>query len=226
MDIEKIIAEVLRRIEAKMSEVENKVETDLNRPAVLVISQLYHQGCKPLSRIDFLNRSYKIDYAIDSKFTLLPKDYDIIVAVDLDDTNLSKLSMGIFDNPYLETVHKALLEGKEIIMASNSLEFMANKDKESSLFYRFFEEKLDILKKWGIRFKTEDEIINYLKAKINITHDKGQISGKRQLVTEAVVREAMGKSENKIAISQKALVTDLARELAANNGITIVRMED
>lgn len=228
MDIDKIVAEVLKRIEERLSE-EMQEEENINGERVLVISRLYHQGCHPLQNMESLKGDYIFDYAVNSKYQNCIDDYKLVVVTDLDNNSLSKLSSGIFDTPYLALIHKAILMGKEILLAKESLEFYEHRDTEPVTFFNFFQDKVKVLEGWGINVSSDEEILADLKARLNTSHFNKEVRGKdlrKRVVTESDIKETMNERQTSITVLPRTIITDIAKECAVKNGIDIFVYEE
>lgn len=222
MDMEKLVAEIVKRVEEILR---------AQRSKVLVITRLNHQGCQVIKNRQTISEEYKTHYAIDSQYEVNPKEYEEIIIYDLDNENLSKITLGIFDNSYLRLINKCLLLGKKITLVKDDIEIFKYKDTVQDKFSEFFKDKIDILLQWGMNLDTEEEILNRLsmgnsQEKLVRDHREKKEQVKENLLTKKVVTErdvedSFREGNKKIFIGEKTLVTDMAREYAQKKGISI-----
>lgn len=166
MEINDLIAEIVRLVESKL---DNEMQRDkiAKRDKILVINRFYHQDCNPLKYMQSFDDIYEFDYAKNSGFRNNPADYDLVLVADVDDSVLSQIAAGIFDDAYLSLLHKSILFGKNIIISKDSIEFYQYSDTEPMAFNDYFQAKADLIKSWGIKIFSDKEISEFLKLKKN-----------------------------------------------------------
>ena len=135
MDIEKIIAEVLRRLETEIVSNAAGKRDDESKAKVLLISKERSRGHHLSEKINTLQAHYSIEYAEDTR---LKDAHQIVIIADLDDSGLAKVTSGIFDEAYLAAMHEAMLKGKDILLNKDSLEIFRNKDTAPFAFFKFY----------------------------------------------------------------------------------------
>ena len=207
MDIEKIIAEVLRRLETEIVSNAAGKRDDESKAKVLLISRERSRGHHLSEKINTLQAHYSIEYAED---TCLKDAHQIVILADLDDSGLAKVTSGIFDEAYLAVMHEAMLKGK---------------DTAPFAFFKFYEKKLEILEAWGIQVLSSDGIMDYLKAGSGKDSLSREIYGKnlmKRVVTERDIREALEEGQKVVTVLPHTIITDIAKETAAKEGVDIV----
>ena len=222
MDIEKIIAEVLRRLETEIVSNAAGKRDDEGKAKVLLISKERSRGHHLSEKINTLQAHYRIEYAED---TSLKDAHQIAIIADLDDSGLAKMTSGIFDEAYLAAIHEAILKGKDILLNKDSLEIFRSKDTAPFAFFKFYEKKLEVLEAWGIQVLSLDEILDYLKAGSDKDCIGREIYGKnlmKRVVTDRDIREALEERQKVVTVLPHTIITDIAKETAAKEGVDIV----
>ena len=222
MDIEKIIAEVLRRLETEIVSNAAGKRDDESKAKVLLISKERSRGHHLSEKINTLQAHYSIEYAED---TCLKDAHQIVIIADLDDSGLAKVTSGIFDEAYLAAMHEAMLKGKDILLNKDSLEIFRNKDTAPFAFFKFYEKKLEILEAWGIQVLSSDGIMDYLKAGSGKDSLSREIYGRnlmKRVVTDRDIRETLEEGQKVVTVLPHTIITDIAKETAAKEGVDIV----
>lgn len=223
MEINDLIAEIVRLVESKL---DNEMQRDkiAKRDKILVINRFYHQDCNPLKYMQSFDDIYEFDYAKNSGFRNNPADYDLVLVADVDDSVLSQIAVGIFDDAYLSLLHKSILFGKNIIISKDSIEFYQYSDTEPMAFNDYFQAKADLIKSWGIKIFSDKEISEFLKLKKIKSHSKNQVLGKdlrKRAVTKKDIIDALDENQASITILPNTIVTHIAKEFADENKIKI-----
>ena len=226
MEINDLIAEIVRLVESKL---DNEMQRDkiAKRDKILVINRFYHQDCNHPRRHGWtwrIDDIYEFDYAKNSGFRNNPADYDLVLVADVDDSVLSQIAAGIFDDAYLSLLHKSILFGKNIIISKDSIEFYQYSDTEPMAFNDYFQAKADLIKSWGIKIFSDKEISEFLKLKKIKSHSKNQVLGKdlrKRAVTKKDIIDALDENQASITILPNTIVTHIAKEFADENKIKI-----
>ena len=152
---------------------------------------------------------------------------------------MSKLTSGIFDNPYLKLIGSCIMQGKDIAVVEDDIEFLQYQDTAPAAFLAMFNHKLDTLREWGLEVRTLDDLTVSLcghddtggpvkaeKPADNVTAQTASepISGSvitKKALTEADVINANFRHQNEILVSGNTIVTEVAEDYARKNGITI-----
>lgn len=223
MEINDLIEEIVRRVEIKL---ENEMQRNkiCKRDKILVINRFYHQDCNPLKYMQSFDGIYEFDYAKNSRFQNNPDNYDLVLVADVDNSVLSKIASGIFDDEYLSLLHKSILLGKNIIISKDSIEFYQYYDTEPTAFLNYFQTKADLIKSWGIKIFSDKEISEFLKLEKIKSHSKYQVHGKdlrKRVLTKKDIIDALDESQASITILPNTIVTHIAEEFANENKINI-----
>ena len=118
-----------------------------------------------------------------------------------------------------------MLKGKDILLNKDSLEIFRNKDTAPFAFFKFYEKKLEILEAWGIQVLSLDEIMDYLEAGSDKDSPSREIYGRnlmKRVVTDRDIRETLEEGQKVVTVLPHTIITDIAKETAAKEGVDIV----
>ena len=236
MEITKLIGEIVRRVELAIIKHET---AKTPKRKVLIISKNLNQSCPDLINNQKLIESCDVDSVDNNTQQVNLEGYAKVLICDLDNDSLSKLTSGIFDNPYLKLIGSCIMQGKDIAIVEDDIEFLQYRDTAPAAFLAMFNHKLDTLREWGLEVRTLDDLTVSLcghddtcgpvkadKPAENVTaqtaseHVSGSVVTKKAL-TEADVINANFRHQNEILVSGNTIVTEVAEDYARKNGITI-----
>ncbi|MDD6153994.1 MAG: hypothetical protein PUB39_00255 [Eubacteriales bacterium] len=156
MNLEKLIAEIVRRVEYAILKVESAKE---DKPKILVISKAVNKGVSDLENNQRLTSCFDVD-GFDSEGQPVDlESYKKVVIADLDNESLSKLTLGIFDNPYLKLIGSCIMQGKDISIVEDDIEFLKYRKTAPKSFLDMFSNKLNTLKDWGMDVRSLDDLV-------------------------------------------------------------------
>jgi ethanolamine utilization protein len=247
LNFEKLIGEIVRRVEYAILKFESGKE---NKPKILVISKDLNEGTSEIKNNQKLNSCFNVDGFDMSGQQVDLESYNKVVIADLDNESLSKLTLGIFDNPYLKLIGSCIMQGKDISIVEDDIEFLKYRDTAPKSFLQMFEHKLNTLKDWGMDVRSLDDLVVTLCANPDKlcsasvgggadnavkrqeisesrTEDKTETNDNsgdvfmRRVLSETDVIGAKMDSRKEIRISSRTIVTEVAKECAHKNGIKI-----
>ena len=226
MDKDKLVDMILKAVENRLenvSEETESVDTEVteipdNRPKILVMTRINH-SCHHCFRGD---EKIAENYAVQCSYDQLSEpdltEISEIFVRNMDIESLAKLTSGIPDSPYLKVISRAILEGKKITIILDDLDLYKYRDTAPKAYLAMLKEKVEILKSWGIRIEKEDAAVKRLSG--GKEECEGYLIEKRVL-TETDIKRAYNEGNSEILIKEKTIVTDMAKEYAERNAITI-----
>ena len=236
MEITKLIGEIVRRVELAIIKHET---AKAPKRKVLVISKDLNQSCPDLINNKNLIESCNVDSVDNNTQQVNLEGYAKVLICDLDNDSLSKLTSGIFDNPYLKLIGSCIMQGKDIAVVEDDIEFLQYQDTAPAAFLAMFNHKLDTLREWGLEVRTLDDLTVSLcghddpgdpvKAEKPASSVAAQTAPEpvsssvitKKALTEADVINANFRHQSEILVSQGTIVTEVASDYARKNGITI-----
>lgn len=233
MDITKLIGEIVKRVELAIIKHET---AKTPKRKVLIISKDLNQSCPDLINNKNLIESCEVNKVDINAQQVNLEGYAKVLICDLDNDSLSKLTSGIFDNPYLKLIGSCIMQGKDIAIVEDDIEFLQYKETAPQAFLAMFNHKLDTLREWGLEVRTLDDLTVSLcsnddsgdsekKAAAQTAPKKvsGSVVTKKAL-TEADVINANFKHQNEILVSENTIVTEVAYDYARRHRITITKV--
>jgi ethanolamine utilization protein len=234
LEITKLIAEIVRRVELSIIKHET---AKAPKRKVLIVSKDLNQSCPDLVKNQNLKDCCDVDSVDNNAQQVNLEGYSKVIVCDLDNDSLSKLTSGIFDNPYLKLIGSCIMQGKDIAIVEDDIEFLQYQETAPKPFLAMFNNKLDTLREWGIEIRSLDDLTVALcqpgdtvgatkkdDAKTAPEHNSGSIIKKRAL-TEADVINANFKHLKEILVYEGTLVTEVASDYAKKHGITITLVQ-
>ena len=150
----------------------------------------------------------------------LEKNFDIreeaekIVVSEISLKDLAEISQGIYSGDESRKLLYSLLEGKELILAEEGIEWRKFTSAPLKLQekYRSYEKSLE---GYGVKILKRMEIREYLEERKNC------FTGK--LLDLRTLKNSFNKNDNMIEVSEETTITELAKEYAAVNNIKITK---
>lgn len=237
MDIDKLVDEIMFKVKSQLDSLgkggqekySEKISEDganqtIDRPGLLLISRLYHQGCSVIPLDKQIRRFYRVDNSIDSRHEINPGRYEEVIICDLDNDSLSKLSMGIFDTPYLKIIEKSVMLGKIITIPAEEVEFLKYRKTAPCTFVQMMNSRLNIIKSWKIQICPLKELTDRLIKNCCEQGTVGGIKGKpllKKIVTKKDLIEARRSGYTEITIKNSTILTDVACEYIREKNIKL-----
>ena len=233
MDITKLIGEIVRRVELAIIKHET---AKMPKRKVLVISRDLNQSCPEVISNKDLIESCDVNSVDGNTQQVNLEGYAKVLICDLDNDSLSKLTSGIFDNPYLKLIGSCIMQGKDIAVVEDDIEFLQYQDTAPKAFLAMFNHKLDTLREWGLEVRTLDDLTVSLcghddpagPEKTPPQTAQKPVSGSvvtKKALTEADVINANFRHQKEILVSENTIVTEVAEDYGRKHGITITRVQ-
>lgn len=163
--------------------------------------------------ISILGNDSIIREELEKKFEI-SKTSKKIVVTDLDIKELVSLSQGSYSSEKAEEILNALLEGKDIFLIQEGIQWRKFKNIPLELENRYlsYEEQL---KKYGVRLIKRLELLEELEE--HKKYYNGKVLDVKQLKLNVNL------AEKKIIVSNETKITELAKEYASINNIEIIK---
>lgn len=216
-------------------------------PGLLILTADHGTRCDSAFQCSKLNANYNVECALYKEYAVNIDDYDVVIAYTLTNELLGKLANGIFDDNYTRLFGKALLSGKKIYVPKEEVELYEYKTVAPKPYYHKIASNLKLLEDSGVVVAPMEKLAEILvggcvaDCKVDAKpEDKVEapepvavpaaepavssgleVTIAKRLITEGDIRSNL--KADRIIIDNKALLTDLAKELAAKEKITILR---
>lgn len=237
-----LIDQIVTRVAEKLAQVEQKSCDEQNdgKPGLLILTQEHGSRCHQMLESSALRENYSTTCALTQDYRCDVADYDAVILYGLTNEALAKIVTGACDTPYTRLASRALLLGKRMFVPKEEVELYRYAATAPAVYYSMLEEKLKILTASGAVICPEDELENRIlgsdaartsqkecsagrDAPKNTVRPAKELTISKKVVTERDIIALKEGNVTRIHVSEKAILTDLARDLAKSRGIEIVR---
>lgn len=228
MDDKGLVDEILNRVLDKMNSIQPPKAPD-HKPKLLILSREHGSRCHELLESTRLLEHYFTEYPLVTSDDCRLEDYEAVILFNLDNNVLSKLSSGICDSPFLNLASKAILNGMKIYVPMEEVELFKYEDTAPKAFYSMMLEKVNFLKSCGMIFckmdRLEGVIFRKTQREDSVPAIQSSITIHKKVVTEKDVERAHTDGATVICITNKAILSDLAKDYARSRNIRFQRGE-
>lgn len=240
MNQQALIEEIVARVTAKLSAIDDEPKEHKiadNRPGLLILTQNHSDVCHRFYESGPLGKRYRIGCALLENYAIDLDDYDTVILFDLNNETLGKLASGIFDSPYTKLAGQAILSGKRIYIAAEQIELYSYQDTAPHAYYAMMQQKLALLMESGLVICRMSDLENCILGSRGgntaettcIPYAQTAESTRveyhldKRVITERDIVQAYTVKANCIYIPAKSIVTDLAKDYARSQGISLIR---
>lgn len=234
-----LIDQVVARVIQKVRDAQTAASPQ-GKPGLLILAQEHGERCHEMMASAALQERYATKCALEESNQCSLESVEAVVLYQLTNEALAKLSSGICDTPYTDLAARALLLGKQIYVPQEEVELYRYASTAPAVYYAMLEEKLRILTASGVVVCPQAELENVIlqkapapQAELSCRNAKtagnsAAPSGAEHTLNKRAVTEQdlfALKKENitRVRISANAILTDLAKEFAGRNSMTILR---
>lgn len=165
----------------------------------------------PMKKLIFLGEDELLKNHLEKSFLLNESEGEKIILSTLSLKNLINLSMGNYSDEYEKIILEFLLQGKEIYVVREGLEYLKYPQGPSKLLNKYIN-SLKELENFGVKvFKRENIIDELLNTSIYYSEKVLNVNTLRKI------------SKDKIYVSKETLITDLGKEYIRENNISVIK---
>ncbi len=245
MDLKELVEQIAVKVAERISELEEASELEVTscgelcqKPKLLILTEDHGTACHELLENESLKHKYEMICSLNDESQDL-QQFDKIVLGSLSNSSLGKITEGIGDTPFTALVIRSILMGKQIIVPNEAMELFQYRETAPKLYYGMMMEKLEFLKNIGIQFCIGDQLEPMIFGDGCVTEKNSMakedskalyqpcdnisdnsVKFTKRIITERDIREAYEQHATQICISEKTIITDLAREYAEQKGIS------
>lgn len=165
------------------------------------------------SKIQFIGADTILKNDIES-ICIIDENADKIVVSELGIKDMIDLSMGNYNTENSKKILFSILEGKEVIISKEGVEWRKISTIPSKLQTKYESYEKELLN-FGVKFVERMNIKNHLENKANYFTDK--------ILDMKTIKNNFGTSGSVITIGKDTIVTELAKEYSMQNNIKIVK---
>ena len=243
MDMEALVEEIMRRVSAQLEnekpcEACSKICTpDVERPSeqkpkLLVLAPEHGTRCHRLLEDAELTKAFRTECALQAEHACRIEDYEAVVLYGLTNEALAALAGGMCLSPYTKLAQQAILCGKQVFLPEEEVELFRYQKTAPPAYYRMLLSQLEFLQRCGVTVGPESRLKEQILSRRTgrstgktmgeeASTQKSWRNGKKKVLTERDVREAERKGEIVLEVRRGMIVTDLAKEYAAEHQIVL-----
>lgn len=223
MDIDVLVKEVYKRVQEKLAGLQ---------PKLLLLTG--ENSCPPIASCQELADSYQLVSIPAAESACDLDGYEAVVACGLSNDFLGRIANGILSDGYTKSFGEALLSGKPIYLPEEEIELFKYKGVHTPYYNRLLA-NLRILEESGVKIIPAKKLAAVL-CKGNETQP--ECAGKevseadspgreiqicKRVITEKDIMAAHNEKANIIIVGERAIFTDLAKEYAGKQKISVIR---
>lgn len=229
---------------------EKKPDGRHSLPGLLILTAEHGSECHRMLEHEKLKEKYQTRCALLSEYQCSVADCEAVIACSMTNEALGKITHGIFDSGYTRMFGEAILSGKKIFIPEEEIELYRYRDTAPKPFYGCLEANLEVLKASGVVIApfaripelllqetcadlTETGSCQKEKPQESCGRDSGTETEKKikeatllkKIITERDMAALGNEKIQLVHVSEKAILTDLAKEYAARHKMVVRREE-
>ncbi|NCB63732.1 MAG: hypothetical protein EOM52_08995 [Clostridia bacterium] len=240
MDMNTLIDQILARVAEKVSEAECAPCGcgcgNADQPKLLILTHEHGEHCHQMLESEKLRERYATECALLQDYQVDMANYEAVILYGLSNDALGKIAAGVCDTPFTCLASQAILMGKRIFVPTEEVELYRYASTAPAAYYAMMEEKLKLLTASGVvicsKANLEGAVLSGAPAPVcgpcspisaapKCAEKECRLS--KKVITERDISAARESGASRLVVGGKAILTDLARDMAKTRGIEIVR---
>lgn len=237
MDMNTLIDQILARVAAKIAETEAAPCACVGeKTKLLILTREHGEHCHQMLESAKLGERYATECALMNDYQVEMADYDAVILYGLTNDALGKLANGVCDTPFTCLASQAILMGKRVFVPTEEVELYRYASTAPAAYYAMMEEKLKLLTASGVvicsKANLESAVLSGAPAPVcgpcspvaaapQRVEKECKLS--KKVITERDISAAKEAGATRLVVSGKAILTDLARDMAKARGVAVVR---
>lgn len=230
-----LLDEIMAKVLAKIESTGLEDVCSQSKPKLMILTQKHGEACHKLYENEKLLQCYQIDCAQLADCDMDPAGYEAVVMLDLTNDALSAIAGGHAENGFSRLAINSILLGKKIYVPTQAIELFNYEATAPKAFFAMMKSKLDFLLSCGVTFCDLNELETLLCGSPAAAEAKpaarpaereacnAEITLSKRVITERDVTQAVQGCAKRILIGEKAIVTDLAKDYAREQGVSFIR---
>lgn len=226
------------------------------KPGLLILTQDHGTVCHATLESEAIKARYHTDCALMHHYDVELDAYEAVVLFNLSCDAMAALASGACDSAYTRLASKAILSGKKVYVPTEEVELYQYKETAPAAYYNMMQQKLDLLVASGVVICAQASLEQVIlgnaspvpaaaapvcaaapaepapapapaaSAPAAACCEERSVRVNKRVLTEKDLIEANMSGVTEVHISEKTIVTALAKDAAKDRGMTIVRDED
>ena len=149
--------------------------------------------------------------------------FSLIVIPTLSCAMAAKLGLGMADTPCAYLVFQAMLRRNRIVATSDGFEISSESEIPSEIS-KLGQNYIETLSRFGVQFVTTDRLAETILSNGTRRFSPADAMGGQNIITASVIA-GLAPDVHEFGYTNPAIITPLARDLAARKGIRLVEMD-
>lgn len=174
MDREHLVDLIVARVQQKIGEYQKEssnaptveerkgAQDKKELPGLLILSQHSIEGCKSLTDHPQLNQHFQISMKKAETREMSLSGVEVLLLLDLDNAELTRIAEGFCDTPYAALVMKAFLGGKKVYVPHDQIELFSYRQTAPAAYYGMLRDKLSFLENCGLKICDSEHLAESL----------------------------------------------------------------
>ncbi|MDO5115006.1 MAG: hypothetical protein Q4D58_02775 [Synergistaceae bacterium] len=230
MNYDDLVLEIVNRVSDKLQnqELNGSAASRPGKARLLVLAREDGPLCQQFRSAPALLERYDVESSFSQQYAGDIREYSAVVLFNMDCGSLAKIASGIEDTPYTEAAVRAILLGKKLWLPKEAVEIYGYMMTAPQPYYEMMLKKLEFLQRSNVTICGYDELLPLLLELTSAPRPEPQPRAgcariEKRVVTERDINAAYCGGAGSVSIPQRAIVTDMAKEYAANHGVEIIR---
>ncbi|MEA4988744.1 MAG: hypothetical protein VB095_11840 [Anaerovorax sp.] len=239
MEWNELVDEIAVRVKKKLDE-QSSLECQASlkeckpKKRLLILSPDHSDSCHELWDCMNSNQEWSVECALAKNYDCDIETVNTVVLRKVSNERLVKIANGIGDTPLTALAIQAILMGKKVIIPTEELELLSYQKTAPIAYYDHMLQYVALLKRSGVQLCDKERLYSVIcdqeecskescrnnEQPSNSNRDKEVLRVVKRVVTERDIHEAYAKQITEFQISEKTIVTDLAKDYARERGIT------
>ena len=244
MNHDDLVLEIIKRVNDKMNKAEQCAQDaccSCRKPQLLIAAKEDCDMCRELRAAPALTEKYQITEAISQAPAGDLERFDAVVLFSMGISDLAKIAGGGYDGAYTETAVRSILLGKKIFLVKEAVELFGMQATAPKDYYAMLLHKAALLQRAGVIVLPYAEMLPALlgepaqpeapacapcqaaAADAPAPKAEKEIKIEKRVITEKDITQAKYDGATSLRIQARAILTDLAKDYAHTQGLTITR---
>lgn len=236
MEFNQLVDEIVARVTARMAQQE--ATPDSGKPKLLILTPEHGTLCHEALEHKALLEYYDTECALLQEYRCSVEDYEAVLVYGLDLSSLCQLADGDCRTPFTQLAQQAILAGKRLFVAKETVELYRFADTAPRAYYAKLLEKLAFLQQCGVTICPHGQLAAAVLSEDVPTPAPAaaeptpcapasgrEVAIEKRVISERDVRELVGRDVSAVRVTKRAIVTELAKEYLQTRKIALLREE-
>ena len=235
MEFTELVDEIVARVMARMAEQTPAASS--GKPKLLVLTPDHGTLCHETLEHKALLEYYDTECALLQEYRCSVDDYEAVLVYGLDVPSMCQLADGDCRTPFTQLAQKAMLAGKRLFVAQETVELYQFTATAPAAYYAMLLQKLNFLQQCGVTLCPHGQLAAAVLSEEVTTPETPaapcppspaagrEVLLEKRVITERDLRDAAGRDVYAVRVTKRAIVTELAKEYLQARNIALLREE-